>query len=152
MDELTELEDDTVFRFNLEPFKSYEKDYDVQVDITIEMDLNLTVIAREGYTILDWISDIGGMQGMLLGLIAFLVAIWNYNQFQNYMVTRLYKMEKKDAREGKYENYDERSDFIFPCPGSNPRDCICDKLPGCFQCCRSGRRDKSIDLGRQKLE
>ena len=81
LDELTELEDDTVFRFKIEPFKSYEKDYDVQVDITIEMDLNLTVVAREGYTVLDWVSDIGGMQGMLLGFFAFMVAFWNYNQF-----------------------------------------------------------------------
>ena len=81
LDELTELEDDTVFRFKIEPFKSYEKDYDVQVDITIEMDLNLTVVAREGYTVLDWVSDIGGMQGMLLGFFAFIVAFWNYNQF-----------------------------------------------------------------------
>ena len=79
LDELTELEDDTVFRFKIEPFKSYEKDYDVQVDITIEMDLNLTVVAREGYTVLDWVSDIGGMQGMLLGFFAFMVAFWNYN-------------------------------------------------------------------------
>jgi len=61
LDSLTEIEDERVFRFNLEPFKSYEKDYDVQVDITIEMDLNLTVVARDIYTGLDWISDIGGI-------------------------------------------------------------------------------------------
>jgi len=79
LDDITELEDQSVFRFNIEPFKSYEKDYDVQVDITIEMDLNLTVILREGYTVLDWVSDIGGMQGMLLGFFATMVALWNYN-------------------------------------------------------------------------
>jgi len=51
----------------------------VQVDVTVEMDLNLTIVFREGYTVLDWISDIGGMQGMLLGLLAAFVAFWNYN-------------------------------------------------------------------------
>ena len=39
---MTELENETVFSLDRLPTKSYEKDYDVQVDITIEMDLNLT--------------------------------------------------------------------------------------------------------------
>ena len=65
-------------------------------DITIEMNLNQKVIARDGYTILDYISDIGGMQGMLISLIAWFVTIWNYNMFDNHMVTRLFKIEKTD--------------------------------------------------------
>ena len=51
----------SVFRLNMDPFKSYEKDYDVQVDVTVEMDLNLIKTARDIYTSLDWVSDIGGI-------------------------------------------------------------------------------------------
>ena len=51
LDSLTELEDSRVFSFNQMPVKSYEKGTDVQVDITIEMDLDLRVISRSGYTI-----------------------------------------------------------------------------------------------------
>ena len=40
MDDYTELEDDTVFRLEQLPNKSYEKDFDVQLDITIEMNLD----------------------------------------------------------------------------------------------------------------
>ena len=42
------------------PF-SYEKDKNTAMDITFERDLNLQEVARDGYTILDWISDIGGI-------------------------------------------------------------------------------------------
>ena len=111
---MTELEDESVFRLNMQPSVSYEKDYDVQMDITVEMDLNLTLIARDVYTALDWLSDIGGMQGMLIGAVAiFLSFFWNHNQFNNYMVTRLYKMEKQDS------DHDDGSDFIKPGMMSN---------------------------------
>ena len=39
------------------PNRSYEKDEDVQLDITLEMNLDQIVIARDGYTVLDFISD-----------------------------------------------------------------------------------------------
>ena len=152
LDDLTELEDTSVFEFLIQPFKSYEKDYDVQVDVTIEMELNMRVVAREGYTFLDYLSDIGGMQGMIASFIAAFVVFWNYNNFANYMVQRLYKIEKKDAKKKVYTNYDDRSEFIYPCCMSNARDAICDILPSCLQCCRSGKQDKSIAMGRDKLE
>lgn len=40
LDDFTELEDETVFRLEQLPSRSYEKDYDVQLDITVEMNLN----------------------------------------------------------------------------------------------------------------
>ena len=152
LDDLTELEDTSVFEFVIQPFKSYEKDYEVQVDVTIEMELNMRIVAREGYTFLDYLSDIGGMQGMIASFIAAFVVFWNYNNFANYMVQRLYKIEKNDAKKKVYTNYDDRSEFIYPCCMSNARDAFCDILPSCFQCCRSGKQDKSIALGRDKLE
>ena len=77
------------------PVQSYEKDKDVQVDITIEMDLDLKVISRSGYTILDLISDIGGIQGVLFSSFAILVGIWNHNMIENYLVSKLYKLKPK---------------------------------------------------------
>ena len=79
LDDLTELEDASVFKLENEKSRSYEKDYYTTTDITIEMNRNLTRIAREGYTILDWISDVGGMQGMLFSGAALFLAFWNYN-------------------------------------------------------------------------
>ena len=67
------------------------------MDITIEINLSQKVIARAGYTVLDYISDMGGMQGMLISFIAWFIAIWNYNMFDNHMVTRLFKIERTDV-------------------------------------------------------
>ena len=52
---------DHVFRLDkLVPF-SYEKDAETVMDITFERNLDLNQISRDGYTILDWVSDIGGI-------------------------------------------------------------------------------------------
>ena len=88
---------------------------------------------------------------MIASFIAAFVVFWNYNNFANYLVQRLYKIEKKDAKSKAYKNYDDRSEFIHPCCMSNCRDFICDLFPSCLQCCRSGKQDKGISLGRDKL-
>ena len=53
-------------------------------------------IKRQGYYILDYFSDIGGIQSLLFSASAVLVSIWNSNYFDNYMVSRLYKLERLD--------------------------------------------------------
>ena len=93
LDELTELSDNSIFKFEQKPMKPYEKDEIVQMDITIEMNLNQLVIARDIYTFLDFLSDIGGIQGMLISGVALFMAFWNYNMLENYMVSKLYKLK-----------------------------------------------------------
>ena len=94
MDDFTELNDESVFKIQpLQP-RSYEKDPYTQLDITIEANLSQVLIARDGYTFLDFLADIGGMQGMLFSGIGFFMAIWNYNYVDNYMVERLFKTYK----------------------------------------------------------
>ena len=61
LDDITELEDGSVFSFDQMPLRPYEKDLDVVIEVSVELNLDQVVIAREGYTILDYISDIGGM-------------------------------------------------------------------------------------------
>ena len=153
LDDFTELEDGSIFKIESQPLMSYEKDYDVQMDISFEMNLDQKVIARAGYTSLDYISDIGGMQGMLLSLMAWLIAIWNYNMFNDHLVTRLYKIEKVDADKQIFRNYFDRSEFMFPKKFSNPRDYIRDMF-SCIKCgcCRPDRLDKGFALGRQQLQ
>ena len=74
--------------------RTYEKQYDVQMDITLEMNLDMVQIARQGYTILDVLSDVGGLQGLLLSICMALLVVWNYNNFDNYLASRLYKIEE----------------------------------------------------------
>ena len=89
---------------------------------------------------------------MLAGAVALFVAIWNYNLFGNYMIERLYKHEKKDAKEKKYSSWDDRGDLMRPRCCAWFKEWICDKLPSCCQCCMSHPRDKAFAMGREKYE
>ena len=80
-------------------FRSYEKDSNAWVDITVEMNFSEKLISRAGYTFLDYLSDIGGMQGLLISGVSYFVSFWNYNYFDNYMVTRLFKIKKKKCQD-----------------------------------------------------
>ena len=61
LDDLTEFSSLEIFTLKDMIPRSYEKDYYTQVDITVEMNLDQEVIARESYNILDLFSDIGGI-------------------------------------------------------------------------------------------
>ena len=106
------------------PFKSYERDSDTLADITIEMDLNRLLVQREAYSLLDLLSDIGGMQGIIVQQALLFLTFWNYNNFDNYLVTKLYKV-KKPAEERRASNsYEERSEVLQTRGLGNPRDCL----------------------------
>ena len=62
------------------------------MDIQVEMNMNVLMIARDGYTILDYFSDIGGIQGILVSGSAIILTVWNYNNFDNYLVSKLYRL------------------------------------------------------------
>jgi len=49
------------------------------MSISVEMNLDQKVIARAGYTFVDYLSDIGGFQGLLISGVGYLLAAWNYN-------------------------------------------------------------------------
>ena len=56
------------------------------VTLTFEMDLDMYVIQRNGYTILDLLSDIGGIQAMLFSFFAVVVSVFNYKNVDNTLV------------------------------------------------------------------
>ena len=55
------------------------------------MNMNLNVIQRDGYTVLDILSDVGGLQSVLISVFAILLSIWNHNYLNSYLVSKLYK-------------------------------------------------------------
>lgn len=107
LDDFTELSDESIFKLELLPMQPYEEDLVTLMDITVEMNLDLRVVARNGYTFLDYLSDIGGMQSMLISAVAYFMAIWNYNYFDNYMVTRLFKMRQRRAEHSNEAGLDD---------------------------------------------
>ena len=57
----------------------------------MQMDLNLTVITRDGYQMLDVFSDVGGLRVALLAGISVLLNVWNHNYLDSYMASKLFK-------------------------------------------------------------
>ena len=55
------------------------------------MNLDMNLIERSGYTVLDVLSDVGGLQGILISGISFILSIFNYNYLENYLVFKLFK-------------------------------------------------------------
>ena len=59
----------------------------------IEMSLDQIVIQRDGYTILDILSDVGGLQGIFISGISLLLSVLNHESVENYIVYQLYKSQ-----------------------------------------------------------
>ena len=65
--------------------------------INIIMNLNQRVVTRNGYTIADVLSDLGGLQRVIMSFGGILAAFLNFNNFENYMSSRLYKIPDKKS-------------------------------------------------------
>ena len=67
----------------------------MQMDIMVEMNLDLGKLERSGYTFIDVLSDIGGIQSILISGITIMIGLFNYNHFDSYIATRLFKIRPK---------------------------------------------------------
>ena len=92
---------DGLFKFEQMGAWPYEKDDNVWVSVNIERDLNMNAFERTVYTSFDFLSDVGGLAGILISGLWVFVNAWNYNSFDNYMVTNLFKMKKPDNHKAK---------------------------------------------------
>ena len=64
--------------------------------LSFEVDLDLTVIQRIGYTILDILSDIGGIEALLFSLFNIILGFWNYNNLDNHLINKFFKLKDKN--------------------------------------------------------
>ena len=131
LDQLTLHEDKTVFKVETMPVRPYEKDVNVQMDISVEINLDLEVLARSGYTFIDVLSDIGGIQSILISVIVIFLTFWNYKHFDSYMTSQMYKLR---LAEGKPAESIEPTRFL------NLWEYLFDLLPRCLLFCRKTQR------------
>ena len=52
----------------------------------------MLVIARQGYTVLDCISDVGGILGILTSIMSAFLFAWRYRAFDDHMISKLYRV------------------------------------------------------------
>ena len=60
-------------------------------------------MSRSGYTFLDVLSDVGGLESIIISFMAIFLSIINYNNLDNYMVTLLFQLSNKNPE--KVENF-----------------------------------------------
>ena len=96
LDDLTRININNIFRLKKQDVLPYEKEDNTWLSVTIERNLDIMHYERSVYTMLELISDVGGFNGALILLLALLSQIWNFNNFENFMVTRLFKIKKPE--------------------------------------------------------
>ena len=77
------------------------------------------------------------------------MTISNYNMFDNYMVSRLYKLENPSSNTRHIKNKFEESTYLKGHNLSNPKDYFIDLMPGNFECSKRCKKDR-IEAGFQK--
>ena len=132
----------------------YEKPDNVWISVTIEMDLSLIAYERTLYTFFELLSDVGGLSGILVTIFTVIVSIWNFNSFENIMVSSLFKVRKRhqdiDAEyaAGKYTG--ENNDFINVSSAPNCIDFFLSLLPNmCTKCCKRKRKEVALAKARK---
>ena len=91
---LTEIEG-TIFGVRSNIIRPYEYYDNVHISITYEFDLNQYRIDREAYNMLDWLGDIGGLKEAIVIVLGFIYGLLNYNKFENFLVSKLYKSNRR---------------------------------------------------------
>ena len=61
LDELTELEDSSVFKLEQKNSRPFERVPSFVIGLALEMNYDLNVVSRNTYNIFDLLSDIGGI-------------------------------------------------------------------------------------------
>jgi hypothetical protein len=125
--------------------------------VIFEIQPNHFQYLRDVYTFFDMISDIGGLQGILFSFVAAFLGIVNYNFLQNYMVSKLFRVERKDltSQQLKEQDYWERTEFINPWRLSSLKMAAAEFLPACLaKICkiRDEHKYKTFEVGRKRLD
>lgn len=154
LDEITKIEINNLFRLEEQKSLPYEKFDNTWVSVTIEMNLNLMHYERNVYTIFDMLSDVGGLSGLFVSCFAMFAGVWNYNSFDNFMVSRLFKIKKPKEEIEEDMGFYSQSDYIKigRCPFF--MEYLQSWLPKCCHCfcLKRNRRQIAMQQAREKLD
>ena len=143
-----------LFRLEQMTALPYEKADNVWISLTVERDLSLRVLSRNIYTGFDFLSDIGGLQGMLAGFLGFFVGLWNYNNFDNIMVSKLYRMKPDGGEELSKQSSEKAyksSEAFVPARMPNCDDLLRSCLPSRLFCYKKSRKNRAFNKAREVL-
>ena len=137
------------------PWELYDKDV---MAIGIDMSLDQIVIERSIYTILDVLSDVGGLKVMIVAIFAFIKSIINYNGLDSTIIEQLYTFpDEQDAKvTGGHQQNNDTSETATHVTYKtsmlgNFADYILDMLPGFCRFCKKTRRQRQYEAAIECL-
>ena len=74
---------------------------------------------------MDVLSDVGGLQGILISAVVLLISFLNHNNLESYMVSKLFTFDSVALKTSQTENIKEY------CTGLLPKKLVC---------CRTNRK------------
>ena len=98
LDQLTELEDASVFKFEKLPPQVKDDKLELMQMVSFEMNMDMDLIVRVSYTFIDMLSDIGGIQSIIISTFALILSVLNHNYFDSYMAQKLYKLAANENK------------------------------------------------------
>lgn len=142
----------TVKKHEVIPFEMPDKFW---VSLTFEMNLDVLHFERKLYTYFDMLSDVGGLLGFLTAISSFILSIWAFQGFDNFMVSRLFKIRRPQEELSEEMNHFAKSDYIHLSCRPNLRNWLLSLIPKfclCCKCCKSfSRRERALAMAREKL-
>ena len=71
------------------------------------MSMDQTLIERSGYTVLDVLSDVGGLQGILISGMSLILSLLNHKFLDNYLISKLFQFEASALKASQTESIKE---------------------------------------------
>ena len=86
--------------FNIEehPTLPLELGGNLWTRVTFERHLDRFVYSRTRYTVLDLLANFGGFMGIFRWIFGTFMGAWNTNGLDNFMITKLYKMQEPEQK------------------------------------------------------
>ena len=99
-----------MFKLNKVENRPFEIDgLDFVAGIDIQNNLDQTVLIKISYTTLDVLANVGGLATALSKLVVAIIGLMNYNQLENFMASRVYRINADDADADADEKDDKLS-------------------------------------------
>ena len=90
-DTWTVLEDSSPFDFEKQIPRADERSSNLIIQISYEVNFDAIIISRSGYTLLDVLSGVGGIQSVIYSVFSLILSYFNFNNFSSHLASRFYK-------------------------------------------------------------
>ena len=150
-DDLTVLEDDKLFKFEPIAARSYAAENYGVMDISIEMNLDQTYQIRECYDMLNLLSDVGGLQTIMIIISSLFISVFNYENFDTFLASRLFKIKFESETDADGKNIFEQSDYFRGSKWSNFKLYLMNCLPRRAVCCKRSYQERGIKIAIEAM-